>query len=111
MTEFEIGKKALITTSAWFYAPDGKQYRAVFGTVKGIKSDQETLGIKTNNKSSNWYLEIGNTIIAGCQIHYAIATDSCNSGRAVDWSSDVQNGCKEYERPCAIYFADDGGKK
>jgi len=71
----KIGQKALVTTSEWFYAPDGAQYRAVFGTIKGIFEDDATLGIKTNSKSTNWYLEIGNMIVAGCQIHYAVMTD------------------------------------
>lgn len=64
----------LITCNAWFYAPDGKIYRAAWSRVK-IYNDQDTLGIKTNNKSANWYAIIGeqgkSIIIAGCQIHYA----------------------------------------
>ena len=69
------GKKYLITTSNWFVAPDGIQYKSVWGTVKGIYSDEDTLGIKTNDKSSNWYVIIGNMIVAGCQVHYAIMSD------------------------------------
>ena len=67
--------KFLITTDGWFFAPDGRQYRAVHGTVKGILDSQEALGIKTNARSTNWYVEIGDCIIAGCQIHYAIKCD------------------------------------
>lgn len=67
----------LITTDMWFIAPDGKQYRSVWGNVK-IVSD-EILGIKTNRNSSNWFAIVGSAdkqmIIAGCQIHYAI---KCN---------------------------------
>ena len=74
----KVGDKILITTKEWFIAPDGHQYRAVFGTVKGVRSDEETLGIKTNRGSTNWYVEIGNMIVAGCQIHYAIKTDTVN---------------------------------
>lgn len=70
------GTKMLVTTDHWFFAPDGNNYRAVFGTVKGIRKDDETLGIKTNKGSTNWYLEIGNMFIAGCQIHYAVKADS-----------------------------------
>lgn len=70
-----IGKKLLVTTDSWFYAPDGELYRAVFGTVNGVFNDEETLGIKTNEKSSNWYLSIGNMFVAGCQIHHAIQTN------------------------------------
>lgn len=64
----------LITCSNWFYAPDGKQYRAVWGKVK-VMNDEATLGIKTNAKSANWYAIVGkgdkSTIVAGCQILYA----------------------------------------
>lgn len=64
----------LITTTEWFYAPDGNTYRAVWGKVK-ICKDEETLGIKTNIRSANWYAVVGEgekqTIVAGCQIHYA----------------------------------------
>lgn len=70
-----IGKTFLITTEGWFIAPDGQQYRSVFGELKGICSDEETLGIKTNRGSTNWYVEIGNMCIAGCQIHYTIQTN------------------------------------
>ena len=71
-------KKMLLTTDNWFYAPDGQAYKAVYGTVKRVMNDEETLGIKTNIGSSNWYVEIGNMFIAGCQIHYAIQTDECD---------------------------------
>lgn len=73
--QIKTGCKALVTTDNWFTAPDGNLYKTVFGTVKAIHSDKETLGIETNSKSTNWYLEIGNMFIAGCQIHYAIRTD------------------------------------
>jgi hypothetical protein len=76
--KIEEGQKAVVTTDGWFFAPDGQMYRAVFGTVKGIRNDEETLGIKTNKGSTNWYLEIGNMLVAGCQIHYAVKTDSFN---------------------------------
>ena len=63
--------KYLITTDAWFYAPDGKQYNAVWGEVE-IVSDS-ILGIKTNVRSSNWFAKVGtehkHVIVAGCQIH------------------------------------------
>lgn len=74
----QVGEKYLVTTDGWFFAPDGELYKAVFGTVHAIRNDEETLGVKTNNKSTNWYLMIGNMIVAGCQIHYAIKTDKVN---------------------------------
>jgi len=69
------GEKYLITTDGWFVAPDGERYSAVFGTVVSVHSDEETLGVKTNRGSTNWYVEIGKMLIAGCQIHYAIRTN------------------------------------
>ena len=71
----EIGKRVLITTNEWFLTPDGKSCKGVYGTVKNILSSEETLGVKTNSKSTNWYVEIGDMLVAGCQIHYAIITD------------------------------------
>lgn len=101
----EAGQKALITTDNWFFAPDGNSYRAVFGTVKAVRTAEESLGVKPNAKSTNWYVEIGNMTIAGCQVHYAIRTDECSSDRGRDWNSSAEHGCNEFERPCAVYFA------
>lgn len=102
----QVGKKALITTNNWFVAPNGRQYRAVFGTIIRVASAEETLGIKTNARSSNWYVEIGNTTVAGCQIHYGIRTDECNLGYASEFST--HDGIiKEYMRPSTIYNADE----
>lgn len=101
-----VGDKYLVTTSAWFFAPDGEQYRAVFGTVNGILDDESTLGIKTNRHSSNWYLSIGNVIIAGCQIHYAIRTDKVSTS-PVDIAIDHAGKRKIEKRLTAsIYIAD-----
>jgi hypothetical protein len=75
----QINDKVLITTNEWFFAPDGEVYKAVFGTVKAILTAEETLGVKTNSKSTNWYVQVGNMTIAGCQIHYCIKTDEVSS--------------------------------
>lgn len=80
MANINIGDKVLVTTDNWFFAPDGQQYRAVYGTVHGIYSAEEVLGIKPNAKSTNWYAVIGNMTLAGCQIHYAIKSDTCTQG-------------------------------
>lgn len=71
-----IGRMALVTTDNWFIAPDGEQYRAAFGTLRAVRSDSDTLGIRTNARSTNWYLEVGDMLIAGCQIHYVLLTDT-----------------------------------
>ncbi len=49
--------KYLITTDSWFIAPDGKEYKAVWGEVKIL--EDKFLGISTNRNSSNWYAKIG----------------------------------------------------
>lgn len=90
----KIGDKALITTDNWFYAPDGNQYKSVFGTIKGIYNSEETLGIKTNARSTNWYVTIGDMTIAGCQIHYLVKTDSV--------SEDAPTSEIEYEGKIAV---------
>lgn len=104
----ELNKKYLITTNNWFIAPDGQQYRAAFGTVTAIESDSETLGIKTNRGSTNWYVKIGSMIIAGCQIHYCIRTDKVVSDPPV---VDLEyNGQYRPQRPSKslVYDADEG---
>jgi len=101
----KVGDKVLVTVDNWFHAPDGKSYRSVFGTVNAISGDQETLGIRTNARSANWYATIGNVLIAGCQIHYALKTDTCNTG-AVDDFREVDGEIKKFCRPSYIYRAD-----
>lgn len=78
---FDVGDKVLITSDNWFIAPDGHQYRAVWGTVKGIHDSESVLGVRTNSKSTNWYIEIGNMLLAGCQAHMAISYDKVYLGR------------------------------
>lgn len=105
MLNIEIGKTFLITVDNWFYGPDGKQYRGVFGTVKGVRTAEETLGIRPNGRSTNWYIEIGNIVVAGCQIHYVLRTDTCSFEPVKDWTTDGGT-YKEFERPCVIYNGD-----
>lgn len=70
------GEKYLITVDNWFVAPDGEQYKAVWGTCR-VRNIKEVFGFDPSRPSTNWYMEIGNeespSVIAGCQIHYAIA--------------------------------------
>lgn len=101
----EVGKKALITTHNWFVAPDGKQYMATYGTIKSVKDSQQTLGVRTNARSTNWYVELGNMTIAGCQIFYANRTDHCELGEVE--SFEVKDGkVLKYWVPSRIYDAD-----
>lgn len=100
--------KYLITTNDWFYAPDGKKYRSVWGDVE-ILSDS-LLGVETNRNSTNWYAKVGSeenhAIIAGCHIHYAIkCNEKPNSSRIVEIQYN-ENGVREIERDCEIYIAE-----
>jgi len=100
--------KYLITTDAWFYAPDGKQYKAVWGDIQIV--EDTFLGLKTNRNSTNWFAKVGNehkhVVIAGCQIHYAVkCDDKPNTEVSEDWQADAQNGVKLFERPTSIYVA------
>ena len=101
----EIGQKALITCDNWFYAPDGREYRAVFGTVKSVRTSEQTLGIKVSVRSQNWYVQIGCMTIAGCQIHYAISTAKCSFDKTVQWAMH-EGQVKESIRPPVIFDAD-----
>lgn len=103
----ELGERYLITTDNWFIAPDGEQYRAVFGTVTGVTSDDQTLGIKTNRGSTNWYVVIGNMIVAGCQIHYCIRTDEVSRRPVTREWVDGDTLRAEREPVSRIYCADD----
>ncbi|MBU2963363.1 hypothetical protein KO516_21555 [Citreicella sp. C3M06] len=74
----QIGQKYLITPDNWFFAPDRENYHAAFGTVHAVVDSEMALGLKTNRNSTNWYVVIGDMIIAGCQIHYAMRADRFN---------------------------------
>lgn len=105
--KLEIGKRALITTDNWFYGHDGKEYRAVYGTVNAVRDSTETFGVKTNARSTNWYVEIGRMTLAGCQIHYALNAEGLdvNIGNAQHWSIVDGQPVVAYA-PSKIYFAD-----
>lgn len=67
----EKGKKYLITTNDWFYTPEGESCKAVWGTCEIIRTE-DAFGFTPARPSTNWFLKVGNMIVAGCQIHYAI---------------------------------------
>lgn len=103
------GDKYLINLDNWFIAPDGKEYKAVWGTVEILNDN--ILGITTNRNSTNWYAKVGSdkkhVIVAGCQIHYATL---CNEKPFTDysesWKEDAEKGCMIYTAPTKIYITE-----
>jgi hypothetical protein len=105
--------KYLITCDAYFIAPDGKQYKSVWGEAQILPDD--FLGLKTNSRSTNWYVKVGcddnHVIVAGCQMHYAIKCDKKpNTDSCLDWYADGATGFQSYKRPSLIYIADESIK-
>jgi hypothetical protein len=100
--------KYLITTDAWFYAPDGLKYRSVWGEVKIV--DDTVLGLKTNRNSTNWYARVGSEekgmIVAGCQIHYAVKCKELPNTSKVQELNYDGGKSKSFERPTEIYVAE-----
>jgi hypothetical protein len=98
----------LITTDAWFYAPDGKKYRSAWGNVEIL--EDSFLGLKTNRNSTNWYAFIGSEergmMVAGCQIHYAVKCLNPPNGMDIDDVSYSDAGMTKFKRPSEIYFAE-----
>lgn len=100
-----IGDKVLVSFDNYFLAPDGRQYRAAFGTVRAVRTAEESLGVRPNGKSANWYLEVGEMLVAGCQIHYLVKTDTCNFGNTESWGVHEGKSVKSVV-PTNIYDAD-----
>ena len=101
-----INKKVLITTQGWFYGKDGRSYRAVHGTLKAIHEAGKTLGFMPNRSHANWFVEIGEMIIMGCQVMYIVECQEINTDKVKDWTVEGagEKGFIEYERPSAIYI-------
>lgn len=101
MKEF-INHKVLVTTQGWFFAPDGLEYRGVYGTLKAVHEAGKELGFIPNRSHANWFIEIGNMIIMGCQVMYIVRADEAATGSVKAW--DYHDGAiKEYDRPTKIY--------
>lgn len=105
--QMPIGSQVLVTTDNWFYAPDGRCYRAATGKLIAILDDS-VLGIKTNRNSTNWYIQVGNLMIAGCQVHYAMRLDKPMDTSKPIWDfREVDGKVEHFERPHVIYNAGD----
>lgn len=102
-----VGKKVLITTNGWFFAPDGCEYRAVFGTLKAIHEVGKTLGFIPNRAHANWFLEVGNMMIMGCQVMYVVKADIVELGNVNTWNNNPTTQQPQYfNKPTTIYNAD-----
>lgn len=99
-----IKEKVLITTTNWFYAPDGKQYRGIWGTLLSVDEAGKTLGFIPNRAHANWFLTVGDLTIMGCQVMYVMkCPDQPNLGDVEDYTASAEHGIKKTERPSAIY--------
>jgi len=100
--------KYLITTDGWFFAPDGRQYKSVWGEVEIF--EDSILGVKTNRNASNWYAKVGteknHIIIAGCQIHYALKTEVKPNTDIIKDFNTGDYGVINFERPTLTYIAE-----
>lgn len=102
-----IGKNVLITTQAWFYAPDGQNYRAVWGKLNSINEAGKTLGFIPNRAHANWFVEVGKMTIMGCQVMYIIQFDNKpNTADHLSWTTDAANGLKSFQEPNVIYISE-----
>lgn len=108
----KVGSKVLLTTSNWFTAPDGKSYRSVHGTIKAVHTSEKTLGFTPSRTHTNWYIEIGNMMIAGCQVLYCIECHEVDFGMVEDYTTErtIDNDsirlAESYLRPSVIYNSD-----
>jgi hypothetical protein len=101
-----INKKVLVTTTNWFYGTDGKQYRALYGTLKAVHQAENVLGFKPDRAHTNWFVEIGSMMIAGCQVLYCLQlNEQPNLGKAMEQKI-TDTGALDYERGCAIFVTD-----
>ena len=84
-----------MTIKEWLVAPDGREYRAFYGTL--TDSNVTNKGIQ--------YLTIGTLEIPANNVLCAIQTDDCNFDEAESWSY-MGGETDIYKRPSKIYNAD-----
>lgn len=101
----QINDLVLVTCDDWFFAPDGRTYRAVWGRVKGIVAAKDLIGFDPSRPSTNWYLEIGDVLIAGCRIHYAVKCATCPKAKTVADFTIHDGEIKNLKRPNNVYDA------
>lgn len=98
-----INQKVLISTNDWFVGPDGKDHRAVWGTLKGVHEAGKHLGFIPNRAHANWFYEVGEIIIMGCQVKYMCLCPDQPKTDVRAWKlSESDNYPKEYDAPFKI---------
>lgn len=100
-----IGKKVLVTTNNWFTAPDGCDYKCVYGTLKAIHEAGKSLGFIPNRSHANWFIEIGKMVIMGCQVMYIIECETINQGETKSWHLEVGK-IYEYTKPTTVFVTE-----
>ena len=101
-----INKRVLVTTTNWFFAPDGKQYKAVYGTLKNLHQAEAVLGFKPDRAHTNWFVEIGAMMIAGCQVLYCVQSDEMPYLGTTTEQRVSDTGAIDYQSPCVIFVTD-----
>lgn len=103
-----IGNNVLITTQNWFLGKDGRQYRAIWGKLKGITEVINLYGFVPSRSNANWVVEIGGMVIAGCQVFYSeLCPDRPPEGMITDFVKDDKGIYQEQPCPTHIYFTID----
>jgi len=104
----EQGNRYLVTTNAYFYGPDGDQYRAAWGKCF-IEKIEQVLGFTPIRPSTNWFLRVGegagSVIIAGCQIHYLMECPERPKSKFIGQTYIDKDTGREYSQD-AIYLAE-----
>lgn len=107
MIELNSEDTYIVTTDGWFTAPDGEEYNQVWGKVH-VSTAENTLGVKPNARSTNWYLTVGtqddHVIIAGCQVHYACKCKNPPKNKYKKFYGTHEGKIVESEKPSGLYI-------
>ena len=105
MKEF-IGKKVLVTTHDWFMGKDGRNYKAVYGTLVSVTELKDSIGFAPSRQHANWALQVGTMVIIGCQVQNVeqveIKMDPLKPVSDFDFKDGIVT---YYDRPTTIYHA------
>lgn len=102
-----INKNVLFTCNQWFTAPDGKDYKVVYGTLKAILKTDDVFGFSARATAGhvNYIFEVGNMVIAGCQVQYGVLCPTPPDFQTKpNWLAH-EGKIIPYDRPNVIYNA------